>query len=229
MQVVYTAITKGKDFLVQGQERTGATFIAWLDRETNPGYLAEWGDWYVKQIHAVGKINKDDYVRQAKFYKILPHLCLPKGTKYSLWIDGDCRLKVPVQVLIDKYLKDADIAFFQHPLRDCIYDEAQVCRELVLDDVFKMDGQMAKYEREGFPRHFGLIDGSVILRRHSPEVALINETWWKEIVKYSRRDQLSFNYVHWKMGFKYNLIDGFNHVGTNEYVERLGHLREGHQ
>ncbi len=224
-KVVYTAISGGKDQLVEEQETAGATFIAWLDHVANPTGIAQTGSWYVKKIHPFPNIDREDYVRQAKMYKVMPHLYL-KDTEYSLWMDGNLRLKVPMQVLIDKYLGDADIAFFKHPLRDCIYDEAQVCRELVLDNVFAMEIQMRKYKKMGYPEHNGLIDGSVILRRHTPKIQEINTAWHKEIMMGSRRDQLSFNFVAWKYDLKYNLMEGFNHVGSNEFFEMVPHLRE---
>jgi hypothetical protein len=46
----------------------------------------------------------------------------------------------------------------------------------------------------------------VILRRHTPAVAAFNEAWWAEIQAGSRRDQVSFTYVAWKLGLRYATI-----------------------
>ena len=43
----------------------------------------------------------------------------------------------------------------------------------------------------------------MILRRHTDAIRRLNEAWWNEIVRGSRRDQLSFNYVAWKLGLSY--------------------------
>jgi len=229
-KVVYTAISDNKDRLTNGQCKDGAVFVAYLDEATNPDKLAVNGDWYIRRLKSSrNKVGQnEDPVRQAKQPKVAPHRVLygAEQIQYSLWIDGNMRLKVPMQVLIDKYLNDCDIALFAHPLRDCIYDEAQVCRQFYLDDVITMEYQIKKYERENYPKHNGLIDGSIILRRHTKEVEEINDLWWKEIMNGSRRDQLSFNYVMWKLGRKYKVIDGFNHVKTNEYFEATNHFRE---
>lgn len=224
-RVVYTAITASKDILVEDQNTKGADFVAFLDRTTNPDGLAKTDDWFIKPIKASPGISKDDYVRQAKMYKLLPHIIFPNA-EYSLWIDGNMRLLVPLDTLIEKYLGEHDIAFFAHPLRDCIYQEAEVCRQLILDDVFIMEYQMMRYKKQGYPEHNGLIDGSVILRRHTKKVAELNTEWHKEITRGSRRDQLSFNYIAWKLGIKYQIIEGQNHVGTNPYIESIPHLRE---
>ena len=34
------------------------------------------------------------------------------------------------------------------------------------------------------------------------------EEWWNEIKYYSKRDQLSFNYVAWNQNFNFNYIPG---------------------
>lgn len=230
MNIVYTAISNKKDILTQGNVTDGATFIAYLDNITNPDKLGKDGDWFIKKLRS--KRNKygqyEDFVRQAKEPKIIPHKYLynNQDIAYSLWMDGNCRLKVPMRVLIDKYLKDSDIAFFPHPTRDCIYSEANMCRKLILDDVFTMEYQMAKYLKEGYPENNGLIDGSVILRRHTPQIAELNNLWWKEILNGSRRDQLSFNYAAWKLKIKYSEITGHNHVHTNSYFESVPHERK---
>lgn len=135
------------------------------------------------------------------------------------------RLLVPLEELIDKYLGEHDIAFFKHPLRDCIYEEAEVCRQLLLDDVFIMEFQMNKYKKMGYPEHNGLIDGSIILRRHTKKIAELNTEWQRQCTSGSRRDQLSFNFVAWKLGIPYQIMEGLNHVGTNAYFETIPHLR----
>lgn len=223
-KVVYTAITANKDIIVEDQCTEGADFVAFLDRVTNPDGIAKTDSWYIKRLHAVPNVRKEDYVRQAKMYKMLPHVYFPNA-EYSLWMDGNLRLLVPLDQLIDKYLKNHDIAFFKHPLRDCIYDEAQVCRELLLDDVFIMELQMKRYREQGYPEHNGLIDGSVILRRHTKKVKEFCTAWNLEISRFSRRDQLSFNYLAWKLGLEYEVMEGLNHVGTNNYFEMIPHLR----
>lgn len=230
MNVVYTAISNQKDVLTQGNNTEGATFIAYLDHSTNPDLIAKDGDWFIKKLKKKNKRigQGEDFVRQAKDPKVNPHRYLFEAHKieYSLWMDGNVKLKVPMQTLIDKYLKNHDIAFFAHPQRDCIYQEADVCRRLVLGNPFVMEFQMKSYKNAGYPEHNGLIDGSVILRRHSPKVQKINEAWWSEILKGSRRDQLSFNYVMWKLKEEYAIMEGFNHVHPNNYFEMARHIRE---
>jgi hypothetical protein len=151
-----------------------------------------------------------DNRRMARQYKILSHQYI--NEEYSLWIDGNIDLKIPAEVLIpmliEKYLKDADMATMVHPSRDCVYQEAETCKLLGLDLPEVIDAQMAKYRAEGYPEHNGMVATSFVLRRHTPQIEAFNNAWFSELCCHSKRDQLSFNYVCWKLGMKYNLFDG---------------------
>jgi hypothetical protein len=147
---------------------------------------------------------------QAKKYKVLAHEVLPTGTEYSLWVDGSIAFSVNLHPgdLASKFLRDTDLALFQHPKRRCLYAEAHTCQLKKLDDPAVMARQMNRYRVEGYPRDNGLAECSVILRRHTPKVEQLNNLWWTEIVNGSSRDQLSFNYVCWKLGIRYSLFPG---------------------
>jgi hypothetical protein len=69
--------------------------------------------------------------------------------------------------------------------------------------VWIIDAQIARYRAEGLPESSGLIEAPILLRRHTPAVARLNAAWWAELARGSRRDQLSFNYASWKLGFCY--------------------------
>ena len=57
---------------------------------------------------------------------------------------------------------------------------------------------------ENFPRNTNLVQSGVLLRKHNNDkcIFMMNK-WWEMIKNYSKRDQLSFNYVFWKYGGKY--------------------------
>jgi hypothetical protein len=85
-----------------------------------------------------------------------------------------------------------------------------VCIKAGKDKCDIIEKQMKKYKKEKYPMHKGLIENTVILRRHNmPEVVSLGEAWWLEIKQFSKRDQLSFSYVAWKQNFHYMPIDGF--------------------
>lgn len=152
------------------------------------------------------------------------HKCLPPKAEYSLWLDGNTSLKVSLDYLISEYLKNCDICVFKHPIRDCIYQEAKACQELKLDAWDVIEEQVNRYRAEGYPEHNGLAATTYVLRRHTPQIEALNNMWWAEICKGSKRDQLSFDYCCWKLGIKYNTFsethkDNFKHNKYFDYYE----------
>ena len=60
-----------------------------------------------------------------------------------------------------------------------------------------------RYNKLNFPDNSGLSENSLIIRKHNDIKCIIfMEKWFNEIKKYSHRDQLSFNYIFWKTGYK---------------------------
>ena len=75
---------------------------------------------------------------------------------------------------------------------------------------------------ENYPENNGLISGGVLVRKHTDEKLIkVMEEWWYFVKNFSKRDQLSFNYVAWKHHFKYNVIPG-DIRKKNDYVYLLG-------
>lgn len=140
-------------------------------------------------------------------FKILPHLYFPHHT-YSIYVDANVEIIGNIKELVDKYLQRHYMACLKHPERDCIYQEAEVCIKLQLDEPERIKEQMARYKQAGYPEHYGLTDNSVLLRRHNePLIIKVMESWWKEIEIGSKRDQLSFGFVAWKHGLQYVLME----------------------
>jgi hypothetical protein len=133
----------------------------------------------------------------------------------SLWIDASISCSVDnLNDLFESRLKNHDIAVHAHPKRNCIYEEASVCIKLAKDRNDFINAQMEKYRNDNYPAAAGLVSNGIIFRRHSPAVYNFNRYWWNEILNHSRRDQLSFNYVAWKLGIVYFTIPG--HVKNND-------------
>jgi hypothetical protein len=86
-----------------------------------------------------------------------------------------------------------------------------------------MTSQVGRYEFSGYPHNNGLVETGVLLRRKQPEVATFNERWWAEIRQGSLRDQLSFNYVAWRVRLKYGLLPG--KVQNSAYTRLTPHRR----
>jgi len=200
--VVYTAITNRYDRLQDLDQECvrPARQIAFVDDATRSDTATATALARNWEVHAIDG-QEHDPNRAAKLHKIRPELFFP-DTEYSLWIDGNVSLIYPFDMnrLIELFLADTDLCIGRHYARACIYQEAEACKQRRLDSSERIDQQVARYRREGFPEWYGLNQAVVILRRHSARVRAFDELWWQEICQGSRRDQLSFNYVQWKTG-----------------------------
>lgn len=159
-------------------------------------------------IRLVDKLIDDSDVastRTARYYKTHPHKLFTKSD-ISIWVDAAVQ-KLNFQI-VEKFLKqfqdsETNMLLSKHPSRDCLYDEMNACLEWGKGVPDVMKKQIAGYEKEKFPKKFGLVETGLIFRKtKSTDVKKHNEAWWNEIKTKSIRDQLSFNYAMWKTEFK---------------------------
>ena len=145
--------------------------------------------------------------RTARYHKANSHLVFPES-RTTLWLDGAFQLNSEVRPLdlINRYLEQHHLTCFRHPERNCIYQELDACIRLKKDDPDVMRRQIARYKFEGYPPYNGLVETGCLFRRNSPEIRKFNELWWREIEQGSLRDQLSFNYLTWKLNLDWDAI-----------------------
>lgn len=146
-------------------------------------------NWEVRILDNYDKINRH--------IKACPHEFLPDVTE-SWWVDANIRLN-KLEPFNDEWVT------MEHPYRNNIRDELDACISMKKDDPDIMTKQVQDYLKEGFSGE-GLVSSGIIYRRHTGKVKRFGEAWWKEVLNKSRRDQLSFSYVCWKLGFKYSLM-----------------------
>lgn len=176
---VVTAITGGKDDLKPQPEYKGVEYVAFVENDLKD---SQW-----KTRKACDKFAKP--VMNAKIHKILTHKYV--DTPYIVWIDGSVTLKQDPHKLI-KLMGDRDFAFFKHPGRDCLYEEAIACVDLKKADVSDIAEQVKEYARIGVPEKAGLCELTCFIRKNTPKANKAFERWWTEITRYSSRDQISF-------------------------------------
>ena len=110
------------------------------------------------------------------------------------------------EMCIRDSLQSVDIATFKHGERDCIYQEYAACVRLRKDSETVMWQQITRYRGMEYPNHNGLVETGALFRRHTPQVATFNQEWWNEVRTGSLRDQLSFNFVAWRLGTPFGTI-----------------------
>lgn len=120
-----------------------------------------------------------------------------------IWIDASIQIRCHLTSFAMSRLNNVDMAIMTHPGRDCLYEEGQLCAEIGKDNAAIISKQMHYYKSQNFPTNAGLVATGVIIRRNKENVRNLMAKWWEQIDKFSKRDQLSFNYVLWK--FNYNV------------------------
>ncbi|AKL95227.1 glycosyltransferase [Clostridium aceticum] len=206
---VYTAITGKYEKLKEPRfVSKKCDYICFTDDKSMKSNI-----WEIRKI----KNPSDHLIKTARRYKILPHLYLP-DYEYSIWVDGSMLIIGDLNKLLKKELDNEKMAFFKHPTRDCLYDEARVCSRKK-DNPKIISKQIERYKLAGYKKNQGLIASGVIMRKHNEaEVKKLMKAWWNEVASFSIRDQISFNYVAWKNKASYKIIQ--KNIFHNEYFTR---------
>lgn len=148
-----------------------------------------------------------DPTRASRRAKLMPHRYLPED--WSIWLDNKSRLKRSPREIVAALTGQGPQPFFafRHFARDCVYHEGQAVWENGLDDYATVRDRMRAYRSEGMPAHSGLIEGHFIVRRHhDPAVVRFGDRWFEQVLRHSRRDQISFPYLVWKIGLDFAYI-----------------------
>lgn len=194
---IYTAIYGSKDTLKEIPERLKDKydFICFTN---DPNLKSD--DWDIRYFPGV----YTDTTRSHKIFKVLPHIFLPEY-EMVMWVDGNIQIRdADPGDVTEEYLKNHNWAMFKHPDRDCAYEEVDVCIARKKASIPKLKRQILTYQKQGFPKNFGLHYGGLFFRRHTePKVIEFAHHWWDEITTHSRRDQVSLQYVRWKYKFKF--------------------------
>ena len=202
--LIYTAIYDRYDNILQPQVKD-ADKHKWICVTDN---LKVGGIWQTKIMTC--SLSPRRCSRQAK---VLYHT-LFKEEEIIIWHGGNVRLKGDLMNLVG-LLDNADIAAIEHNQRECIYDEAKVCKQWHLDNEAVIDEQMERYRKDGYPEKNGLHAAFLIVRRNTKKSRKFAIKWWQEIKKGSHRDQLSFDYCLWKLGMVCATIPGNIYSGPN--------------
>lgn len=201
--VIYTSLTGGYDELRQP--------LAVDDRFdyicfTNDFPEGRYGVWKIRKI----PYQSQDNTRLSRYVKLLPHKVLSEY-EYSLWMDSN--IQIAKGMFYDYVMKQIEsecmISQVNHvvPSVDCIYDEICFAFEIHKVRFFPAYKQKCHLKKNHFPRHYGLFENNLILRRHNNDIVkLIDDEWWQEYCNYSKRDQFSLMFVYWRNSFLPTLL-----------------------
>jgi hypothetical protein len=185
---VYTALIGGYERLNEQPvaRQSDLDFICFTDDE---GLTSD--TWRV--VH-VAPAWSTDAVRSARGLKILGHPTLDRYER-TVWMDNSCILLRDPAFLLEA-VDDRPLAMIDHWQHEDLLEEFRAVQHLGYDDPGRLNEQLNAYALDdpGVLRQKPYATG-VIVRRRSP---LLDETmrlWMDHVLRYSRRDQLSINYV----------------------------------
>lgn len=168
------------------------------------------------------EINGFSNLEKARYFKLHPHKMFPEY-RYSMFIDANFQMVTDMRPVFAQ-LEDNYIAIHNQPGRDCVYQEATEIIVIGKADKAPVMEQMKAYKKEGFPQHYGLFRTCVMVREHNNEQCIkLMELWWKEINRFTKRDQLSFTYALWKMGLRKDTISnlGYDPRANPRFIENV--------
>lgn len=159
--------------------------------------------------------------RNAKVYKILPFAFLPEYD-YFFWVDSTHRLETDPCEVVDKYLKETDIAVFKHPSQNCVYDEGKEVIRINFDHQNLVEDQLSYYQDMKYPKKNGLYELPVRVQRNTPLTQRMGWMWWEQICMFSSRDQISFPFVCHQLGIKPSILPGrANTIRGNDIMPQI--------
>ena len=205
--VVYSCITEGYDDINEPvYHNSNVEYVLFTDRKiTN-------SNWIIKNIpDKVKKLNSGVLIN--RYMKMHPYEFF-KDYDYAIYIDGNIRSLTDISGFVSKINSKSGLAMFKHYARTCIYDERKVCDIYKKGNKKKLKEQVNKYKNEGFPKHFGLLEATIVVSDlKSKKAQEILEKWYQEFISSeSLRDQISLPYVLWKNNYS---IDDIGYLGNN--------------
>ena len=192
--IVYTAITGDYDELKDPMYVSPN--VKYICFTNNPNLKSK--IWEIRLIK-----SELDNLSLARRIKILPWEYLEDRGDIIIWVDAKYKILNDLREYYLKYRRNGSMLCFPHFCRDSICDEMielAILKRNIKKEIIK---QTAAYLNDGFPDDIGLYDTGCIVRNcHDSQVKFIMEEWWKELSRYSKRDQLSFPYLCWKYRFE---------------------------
>jgi len=198
---VYTCLVGDYDTLKEPVvNESNIDYIAFTDQNIPRNSV-----WTKVDITSFPEYSTMERYRLNRLLKMLPYKYL-QGYDYSMYIDASIQPMAYMEPLFVS-MGNAGLGVHVHGFRDCIYDELKVVKYLGFVENDIVDRQIKEYRKFGFPHHFGLLENTIIIRKHSDiRVKKLMEDWWVEYCKYPTRDQLSLPFVVWQTEFDKNSI-----------------------
>ena len=198
--VVYTVLFGGYETL-DNEQFVGDRDIPFICFTDEPDLTSD-----VWEIHVIEPLYPNDLPRSQRDIKIRGCQELDQFDR-TLYIDNSVSLTGPASIILDGWLSSHDLAVPAHSFHQTVLDEFLAVLTLGFDDPTTVDEQLAHYA-ETDRRVLGERPSrnGMIARRNTPEVLGTMSQWFEEVLRYSRRDQLSANVTFARTGIPVNRV-----------------------
>jgi hypothetical protein len=153
-----------------------------------------------------------DPIRSQRAFKMLPHVHLPEFDR-SIYIDNSIVLTEPPEAIWPLLPQGAGLAMPRHSFRATVLDEFLEVVQLGMEDAGRIFEQL---------NHYALVCpevlqqapwwSAIMLRDHgNRQVQQAMETWFAQVLRYARRDQLSINLALHEAGLQPAVLAIDNH------------------
>lgn len=195
---VYTCLIGGYEALNEQPmaAASGLDFICFTDDAALTS-----ASWQIRRLDPAFPL---DPVRSQRMAKLSPHELLP-DYDLSLYIDNSVILTAPPEEVIARYLPDGvSVAMPGHSFRASVRDEFMEVLRMGLDDGGRVLEQLNHYMMSD-PSVLETVPfwSAIMLRRHhDPKVTAAMRLWLAQVLRYSRRDQLSGTHALGRSGLE---------------------------
>lgn len=222
-KAIYTCITGDYDKLITPLYVTpGWDYVCFTDNKH-----LESDFWDIRILN-----TEYTSTRKARHVKIMVSEFMPEYD-ITIWVDGNIQPNCNADEFVDNYLcENSDLGVSMHPDRNCVYQEIAACMKMRKDDILTLRQYDELLKSLDYPPFNGLVQSNVIIRRNTKDIHDFSKAWWKQVLKFSKRDQLSFNYIMHKLPINYNLFSTdillehfllYKHLGNNPAKLRKGY------
>lgn len=143
--------------------------------------------WKVKLVDKEEDTHRHQRRLKICFYELFPDY------DTVIYFDANIHLKMSMRHVMP--LHQGNFTTIVHPIRNCVFQEGEACMKLNKAPADLIQKQMAHYRRAGMPVKTGMFQTGVLFRENTKETREFCAAWWKELTKFTHRDQLSITFV----------------------------------
>lgn len=199
---IYTCITGDYDDLKNVEKQEGIDYICFTNNHNISS--DSWQIIYIDDEDNIGNIAL------ARKTKIILNDYIKNNYDVSVWVDGAVVIRGSIKEFLESTcdLENHDMVVFNHSVRSSVYDEAAAIIKYRKESLENIQRTVDFLKKEMFPENFGLTETTILIRKSNSKIVDdVMNLWFELLMKYSTRDQLSFDYSIYKLNANIQRLD----------------------